>query len=81
MTILTAHSINLASAATPVQKFQSHTGARIKSLILLLGNALSVYQERRELLKLTDQELNDIGITRQQMLSESKRSFFDVPAR
>ncbi len=49
-----------------------------------LAHAKTVYAinaERRQLLKLTDDELNDVGITRAQVQKECKRSIFDIPKR
>ncbi len=50
----------------------------------MLTHALKAYEinaERRQLAKLTDQQLSDIGITRSQAQKECKRSVFDLPKR
>ena len=39
-----------------------------------------IKNERRALAKLTDMELQDIGLHRAEVNAEYKRSFFDVPA-
>lgn len=39
-----------------------------------------VQHERHELANLSDRSLADIGLTREQALRESRRSYWDVPA-
>jgi hypothetical protein len=54
---------------------------RLNWLLAYAKTAFAVYAERRELQKLSDSQLQDIGITRAQMQCESNRSFFDLPER
>ncbi|MEM7256176.1 MAG: DUF1127 domain-containing protein [Pseudomonadota bacterium] len=63
---------------------QSLISKLTNQLVCLLKNAAAAYEvslERRQLLKMTDGQLADIGVTRQQVIAESNRSFFDIPAR
>jgi len=46
---------------------------------ILICAAPSIARERRQLLKMTDSELSDMGITRAQAEQESKRAYFDIP--
>lgn len=48
-------------------------------LIVLAVKAYRVNRQRRQLAELTDSQLADIGITREQALAESTRSFWDLP--
>ncbi len=41
--------------------------------------ATAIARERKALLKLTQRELSDIGITRAQAEAEAKRDFLDIP--
>lgn len=69
----------------------AHTEARRavitarRGLITRLKTALSlavdVRRERRDLTELTDRELRDIGLTRDQALREAGRGTFDLPHR
>ena len=55
-----------------------------KKFKLILKYALTAYEvsiERRQMLKLSDSQLLDIGVTRQQIIAESKRSWRDIPQR
>ena len=51
-----------------------------KSFIGVLRTAYSVYRQRQTLRQLSDAQLNDIGIDRNQAEQESVRGFWDIPA-
>ncbi len=80
MVTLTATEHAISRPATEAAN-PSSIPAKIKWLLKHAGTAYEVSLERRQLLKLTNSELQDIGLTREQVLKESKRSFFDIPKR
>jgi len=49
------------------------------SFIEWCRHAQAVYRQRRELLQLTNHQLEDIGLTRQQVRNEANRPFWDFP--
>ncbi|WP_051588052.1 DUF1127 domain-containing protein [Actibacterium mucosum] len=49
------------------------------SFLRLLNRISAVSRQRRALAKLTDHELEDIGITRAQAEAEAKRPAWDAP--
>lgn len=51
----------------------------ISAIIRRFMWAIQVWRERRELLSLDDDALNDIGLTRIDALREGNRALFDVP--
>lgn len=54
---------------------------RIKRILTRLVAAYEISAERRELSKLTPEQLQDIGISQGQANRECKRSFLDLPQR
>jgi uncharacterized protein YjiS (DUF1127 family) len=46
-----------------------------------LSSALLLYRSRRSLVDLDDHMLEDIGISRDEALSEARRPVWDAPAR
>jgi uncharacterized protein YjiS (DUF1127 family) len=55
-------------------------GRRIRVLWARLRLVPAIWRERRALARLTDDELLDVGLTRQQALVESRRRLLDLPA-
>lgn len=53
--------------------------ARRPTLISGLIARLAVWRQRRTLMALDDDALNDIGLTRREAETEAKRSFWDAP--
>lgn len=51
----------------------------LKRLIERLRLASDIYTERYKLGKLSDEMLDDIGISREQARKETERSFLDIP--
>lgn len=49
------------------------------SLLSWVLSALAVRRQRRQLARLDDATLTDIGLTRQQALEEARRPFWDAP--
>lgn len=52
----------------------------VRAKWVLLCAAPGISQERKLLLKLTDGELGDMGISRAQAEQEARRAYFDIPA-
>lgn len=55
--------------------------ARIGKMMKIAQQAYEISLERRQLMKMTDSQLADVGLTRYEVAKESKRSFFDIPSR
>lgn len=55
--------------------------ARLASLPAWGVRALAVHRQRRELLKLSVQQLNDIGLSRAEVQREANRPFWDFAAK
>ena len=70
MTTLLRHSCS----ATPIN------GARTRSVRSLLARAYGVWRTRRELARLTDAQLEDVGVTQAEADREARRAVWDVPA-
>ena len=43
-----------------------------------LFDLMSVYRQRRKLATMTTEQLNDLGLTREQAVVESRRSLWDI---
>lgn len=56
-----------------------HTKAPRRGFLHMMGNLIALRRERRALAKLSDEMLDDIGISRRDALCESKRSIWDAP--
>ncbi len=54
--------------------------ARLLRLFSLAFQVLSVHRQRRRLAELSDHQLADIGITREEAQIEAARPFCDLPA-
>lgn len=54
---------------------------RATSLLGRLVTAFQVARERRSLRDLDDRALADVGLTREQVLLEGSRAFWDLPAK
>ncbi len=54
--------------------------ARPLRLFSLAFQVLSVHRQRRRLAELSDHNLADIGITREEAQTEAARSFWDLPS-
>ena len=74
MNIMT-HSLEMVEASNPRRPFRI---ADIYARVLL---AIRVRRERNQLANLSDQQLFDIGITRDQAVQESARSLTDIPEK
>lgn len=83
MVTLTAQETALSHSAKGAATSTAPKGTkdRIKWLLSYAMTACAINSERRQLRKLTDAQLQDIGITRQQVNQESSRGFFDIPPR
>ncbi len=81
MTTMTIHSNTSVSAnISQATDFNEPARKRLKTIGNHLALAYTIYNERKALLKLSDETLADIGLTRAQAHAESKRSPFDIPA-
>ncbi len=56
-------------------------GGLLQTLAQALSRAAGVAGERRRLGALTDAELKDLGLTRDQAAAEADRPFWDLPRR
>ena len=65
------------SAGLPESFGWANKFARLAAWLRLV---LTISAERRQLAKLSDRELDDIGITWAQARAESERASFDVPS-
>ncbi|MEM7256177.1 MAG: DUF1127 domain-containing protein [Pseudomonadota bacterium] len=74
---ITRPAADMASKAKPATGVLGKT----KWFLMNIRTAFEVHSERRQLLKLTDDQLSDIGVTRHQVNTEGNRSFFDIPNR
>ena len=54
--------------------------ARPLRLFSLAFQVLSVHRQRRRLAELSDHQLTDIGITREEAQTEAARLFWDLPS-
>ena len=52
---------------------------KIKAIANRIEYLLQISKERRQLSKLTDEQLRDIGLHRADVQHETNRDFFDVP--
>ncbi len=52
-----------------------------RSLISLILDMIALRNERRRLASLSDDELNDIGLSRAEAEIEASRSIWDLPCR
>lgn len=53
--------------------------AGVRRLMFVVDLALEVRRERRNLLRMNDQALKDIGMSRNQVYAEAHRSLWDIP--
>lgn len=60
-----------ASASRPRRGF---------SVVRLVMQAIALRYQRKRLTRLTDEQLHDIGLTRDQAIAEAARPVWDVPA-
>lgn len=88
---MTTSSINThrftAQQASDTHSGNHDTGSFLQTLaaaggavIRRIGLMYDVYGERRQMQRLSDDMLNDLGITRAQLNEECSRSLTDVPA-
>lgn len=54
-------------------------GSLTKKFVKKISLAYAIYEERRELRNLSDEMLNDLGVSRGDINKECDRSFFDTP--
>lgn len=84
-TLIANNSVTDKLGSSELSDKTTHIGTGITDRVKwILTHALKAYEinaERRQLAKLTDQQLSDIGITRAQVQKECKRSVFDLPKR
>ena len=82
-TLIANQSNTLGTAGKDSTSQQTRTGLndRIKWILAHAITMYSINAERRELAKLTDGQLRDIGISRSQAQEECNRAVFDVPQR
>jgi len=52
---------------------------RLFALLDWVKQAFSVSRQRRELVRMSDQQLHDIGVTRDDAEREANRPFWDLP--
>lgn len=74
--------VNCARAAEPVATTGTQPGSvwrRAGHVLAWLNLAIKIRRERRQLSRLSDYELRDIGVTRDQVLRESYRGIADIP--
>jgi uncharacterized protein YjiS (DUF1127 family) len=69
-------SLHTATLAT--RRVQS--AGRAPRLLKLVHTALAAHRQRQFLARLDDRTLTDIGLTRDQALSEADRPMWDIPA-
>ena len=73
---MSTHSVRMTARAHP----EARGAFSIPAIIRRLMWALQVWRERRALLSLDDDALEDIGLTRSDARREGKRALFDLPA-
>lgn len=78
------HSQCAVPAASAKEAFSTDNArptlpGRLGHLIAWIDLALQLGRERRDLARLSDQELRDIGVTRAQAEQESYRGIADIP--
>lgn len=78
MTTLTLNT-NPAISTKPADLSRA-LSRQIKKSALRIAKAYNVWEERRALGNLSSEALRDIGITRGDAISETSRSFFDIPS-
>lgn len=54
---------------------------RLSSGLSLMSQALGIIRQRRQLATMSNKQLADIGITREQALIEAARPFWDLPRK
>ena len=77
----TEHALTRPATDTTSSTEGLNLSGKFHGFLKHLATAYAVSMERRQLLKLTDSQLADIGVTRSQVLEESRRAFFDIPNR
>lgn len=75
---LHAHCSDACDVPVPTMSRYSLTN-RLKALFVYALRLIEVQRQRGELAKLSDQQLHDIGITREQAEREARRPFWDLP--
>ena len=81
MTTMTIHSnTSVSTNISQATDLKQSAWKRVKTLGIHLALAYSIYNERKALLKLSDESLADIGLTRAQADAETRRSPLDIPA-
>jgi|RhiMetdeSRZDD1v2_1073273.scaffolds.fasta_scaffold01200_7 uncharacterized protein YjiS (DUF1127 family) len=76
MTTVTMTTLSQSTFATPSSGTQAAITSRIKECITFLSRVIARQRQRRELLRLDDYFLRDIGVSRADAIAEGRKSFW-----
>lgn len=70
----------MTTVATNITATSASTGFSVIGAIKFFKLAVAIKKQRKQLKKMSNAQLADIGVSREEAMAEAQKTFWDVPA-